>query len=167
MKYYTGDVIFTRNKGIFARGIRLFTKSQINHVGIIYEVAQDGYKVAEATNDGFTINFYHNNYIESSCEVRRYFDEISKEYRDELRSYILKSINIPYDWMAIKRIALNIITLGIYKGKKETERLWICSEAVARIYYDVFKVKLVRKTFDKITPEDLRRAFKLIIKSLP
>ena len=160
-----GDVVFSRGNNWFERLIRFGTRSEINHVGIVYKVHEDGVIVAESMPEGFVKNFYHNNYILTDCEVRRVFKTMSPNKTEKLLLTIDSFIGTPYDWLAIKRIILKILTLGLYKGWLTTEHKMICSESVARIL-SIMGWRKVPKIYDMTTPKDLRWAMDIIVSPL-
>lgn len=170
-KIQTGDLIFTRDNGLFARAIRFGTKGDVNHVGIVFKI--EGMKkeehvwVAEATNGGFLFRPYNYYYIQSSCAIGRVFDELTAEQRDDLRNELLKLIGTPYDWKAIVEIIKYIIVNGRGMPKNdltEEANKVICSEGVPLIYWRTFQCKLVpSKPFRLTTPQDLYVAPKVNI----
>ena len=157
-----GDIVFSRGDGWFEKLIRFGTRSDINHVGIVYEIHPDKVVVAESLPEGFVLSEYHNNYITDSCEVRRAFKKTSREKEQLTQEIIESKLGRPYDWMSIIRIALKILTLGIYKRKVDTEEAMICSEAVARILSRL-GYKPVDKLYDYVTPQDLRISIPVVI----
>ena len=174
-KYMIGDVVFARGTTFFEWLIRVGTRSQINHVGIVYDVEDDYVVVAEAMPQGVIFSNYSHEYLNDACEVRRvvvYVDDddkvtyyIDETEAEELKRIIEKYIGLPYDWSAIRRITLNILTIGLYQTMKDTPDEVICSELVARIYSEFgYKLK-PNKKYDKVTPEDLRRVIEYVVKA--
>lgn len=151
-----GDIIFSHGYGWVERKIRYFTKSNINHVGIIVKVHEDGVDVLEAAFTGVRTHFYHNNYIKSQCEIRRLSKRMTKDQVADLHMMAKVLDGSPYDYLAIFQNFLNIITGGWYTGLIHTRRWFICSELVIYILSQLGYKKAVQN-YTVTNPEDLRK----------
>jgi hypothetical protein len=157
----SGDIFFQRGYQLPSVLIRLGTGSDINHTGVIVAPTDTPghWVVAEANRPGFVVARKEN----ADAYVVRLSDDPIVRSQVASRAYALVSEELGYDFIAIARFSLNIISQlrpGTTIGKvlltvpaaalrlvarlalrflpKEPENRVICSGAVRRILREVF-----------------------------
>lgn len=157
-------IIFFSNEGLYGNLIKLGTKSDWTHVGVIADETKQDYIVYEALNKGL-VKTNHRKYIvndriKQKEIVIKYVElRISKE---RLKKICESYLGRPYDWLTIFNIGIYFL-FGHYALNLPGPRKLICSEFAARVLYDASNKKLnLSKEFDKrydyITPEDLYKS---------
>jgi hypothetical protein len=158
-KYQPGDLVLFSNNGLFDRLVKIFTRSQFSHAGIVLELREKYVIVGEAWGSGFDIR--KRKYSElNKCKLRR-----SKEALANVKENIIRYIGRPYD-------KLNIFGLVLYKIFRiklfsTNAKAMTCSEFSARFFYDAAFRKInfekeFNKPYDYITPADLSKSNQLM-----
>jgi|GEM_PF-2494802 len=164
VKFKRGQIIFLNWDGLFAKVVRYYNQVKykeegFSHVGIITNMTLSKVQIHEAGSNGFVKGWYSKEFLENMIKRETCAIVDSKVRTTNLEWEADKYLGRPYAWHDIFGIALSFLFgwrfLEITGAKKV-----ICSEAVARILYDVSNKKInfeleYDKPYDLITPMDI------------
>lgn len=163
MEYKAGDVVLFNwtdsnySKIITAYNYIRFRQSKCTHAGIVQRVTKNLVYICEAIGGrgGFKAYKYEKTWLEAMREEKRVIvlrstSKVVKSTQNACKRYL----GAYYDWLSIFTI--------IFKLSFNSTRLLFCSEAVARILYDITDKKcIIAEDYEKITPMDLYVTTKL------
>lgn len=153
---YPGDIIFFRGRSFISRGIRWFTNSKWNHVGM----ALDGTNLIEATAAGVEKNNLEELLKRSEKFCIRRVPDLTVEEVELMKDKAYALLYDEYDFLQfismipyflLRKIGINCPFLLFNSRDK-----MICSELVSVLLWTI-DIKIVKnmKSLKKITPEDL------------
>jgi len=166
-KLKKGDILLFKGEGnwknfwksktnFFQFMIKIGTMSPYCHAGIVLDVKDDYITIGEALDNGFVIwdSYGHIQDKIMSSNIVVYRDtSLSVKERNLIVKEAYKLEGKPYAWWDIFAIIIYIITGKVIKTTN-TKKL-ICSEAVARAYFNAGFILVPDKDLDLVTPQDL------------
>lgn len=160
-----GDLIFFNwEGGIFRKLIILYNNinygfSKTTHVGIVTEVHDDHYMIAESLSKGFKEYPYDKWWLDPQIKEGQI---IAKRPNKPLKNVKAETVNYLGREYAIQDLASIILffIIGMQLPRATGAKKLICSEAVARVLYDSSNKEIdfekeLNKPYDLITPMDL------------
>lgn len=154
----TGDIVFTSGKGIFSRGIKRVTDSEVTHVGFVIDLYGVKY-IVEMLSEGIQLSSFKRYFEDDKSwivDIRRP-SELTDIHREALRMDLLFDIEdwVKYDWKAIAKFIFK------KRGKNSKDKLY-CSEKVYVRLNKLLKKYPIKKQV-QVSPADIYRGeiFKL------
>ena len=171
-----GDLFFTSHKGFVDRGIRIFTTSNVSHVGYVHNVSKwDGKVEAIETIEAFppVVRYRHrtraNDFFLDEKVTSHHPTGIITIMRPDLFPsvqavhFIHGTVGKPYDLLAVLRLGL--LRLGRLAPAiavpvlnrlpaKELSKAWMCSESNAT-YLEMMGYDITDSPY-AVSPDDLR-----------
>ncbi|MCK5018483.1 MAG: hypothetical protein KAS32_15595 [Candidatus Peribacteraceae bacterium] len=162
--FKVGQLIFFNFDNIFGNIIKIYNLSKHGefgwtHVGIISKVRKDAIQIHEAGSKGFVKGWYSKDAVEDWYDTGL-VDLIDTKIKTiNLEWYADQYLGRPYAWHDIIGICLSYLFGWKFLKITGASKL-ICSEAIARLLYDVSDRKInfeeeYDKPYDLITPMDL------------
>jgi hypothetical protein len=177
------DIILTRNeKSIISKSIRAATKSYWNHVVIVFSVPDkkthfNNTLLISAEDHGIEIHRlqrYTNHFDFVDIGVKR-VPGLSREMRENVVSYVLNNLDIPYDFTRLLGMVLKFFEQALFHRPGYLKRYlvrqdaFICSAFIQKAFYEVVppeqKFNVILKNdfdamtmLDEVTPADIARS---------
>jgi hypothetical protein len=151
------DIIFWSGTSPISRLIRWVTKSRWSHVAWVV----DGKYLIEADWMGVVMAPV-SEYLKypKQVAVKRIIDLPAADAMDCMNS-AMTQLKRGYDFLLLVEILIKLVFYKRWKIRSR-KRKFICSELVAEVYECVIGKRLVPKTDDEVTPEDLFRSPHLV-----
>lgn len=151
----TGDILLYRSNHLLGKLIRFFTRSTVNHAGIVVELWGELF-VAESEAKGFVLNRVADSIRGRDILVRRHLISVNT------RSFAILIAGMVgkhrYDYFSLLFFQVVYAVTGKWIGKEDkhaSKRLY-CSEAVAYIYNK--EISIMRNWWE-YTPKMLLKGF--------
>lgn len=160
-EFQTGDVVAFQGTDFFAKLIRLGTRSQYSHVGMVIKLPMAGDKfrifiIEAVTQSGVILVPLSRTLLSYSGKAwwLPLKDEVAAQHRNAIFQKVMERLGDGYDFGDIANIVVRLLHIAkkLINGNGSS---FICSELVASTFKDVGILKDVKPLF--MTPQDVVR----------